>query len=130
MAQYIDHPNMAQALLNKQTEINQATKRNKELLDQRDAAYNERARLLALLGAVSPGSVMTLADDVEEPGWHIFCLPMAGFIHTWHISPEDSELFKHIPLVPRDDPRAQWDGHTTEDKYNRIQHHIFQITRG
>lgn len=101
-----------------------------DLQAQLDGAHRETARLLALLAAITKDTVLTIASDIEEPGWYLLHLPMAGFIHTWHISPSDAELFHHVPLVSQSDERAKYDGHTTEQKYDRIQHHIFQITRG
>ncbi|WP_043256139.1 hypothetical protein [Streptomyces sp. Tu6071] len=84
------------------------------------APYRERARLLALLAAMTPGAVLAPAPDVEEPGWQILFLTIGGQQCSWHISPADADLFAHVEHVPADEPRAQWDGHTTEEKYERI----------
>lgn len=89
---------------------------------QLDAAYRERAHLVAWLAAHYP-AVITPASDVEEPGWQIVYLTFGGGQGSWHISPRDADLFARVPHVPADDPRAQWDGHTTDQKYERIRHH-------
>jgi hypothetical protein len=87
---------------------------------ERDGAYRERAQLLAWLAALHP-AVIAPAPDVTEPGWQILYLsPLAGGQMSWHIAPRDSDLFAHVEHVPAGDPRAQWDGHTTEAKYQRI----------
>jgi hypothetical protein len=87
---------------------------------QRDGAYRERAQLLAWLAALHP-AVRTLAPDVDEPGWQILYLnPTTGGQMSWHIAPRDAELLAHVQQVQTDDERAQWDGHTTEAKYQRI----------
>lgn len=87
---------------------------------ERDGAYRERAQLLAWLAALHP-AVRAPAPDVDEPGWQILYLrPAAGGQMSWHIAPRDLELFEHVEQVPVDDERAQWDGHTTEAKYQRI----------
>lgn len=97
---------------------NQITKTETE----RDGAYRERAQLLAWLAALHP-AVRTLAPDVTEPGWQILYLnPTTGGQMSWHIAPQDIELFEHVEYVPAGsgDQRALWDGHTTEQKYDRI----------
>ncbi|WP_433893049.1 hypothetical protein [Streptomyces sp. CA-111067] len=89
--------------------------------DQRDGAYRERAQLLAWLAALHP-AVIAPALDLDEPGWWILYLaPPIGGQLSWHISPRDAGLLTHVERVEPDDPRAQWDGHTTDEKYGRIQ---------
>ena len=41
----------------------------------------------------------------------------------------DAELFDTVEHVQPDDPRAQWDGHTTETKYQRIQEHTARLSQ-
>jgi hypothetical protein len=90
-----------------------------EAVAQRDGAYRERAQLLAWI-STRYRSILTPAVDVDEPGWHIL------FIHThhrqlsWHISPSDLDLFSHLDVVTSSHPLAQWNGHTTEQKYEVI----------
>jgi hypothetical protein len=43
---------------------------------------------------------------------------------TWHISPTDLDLFGHVKKVTPTDPFVQWDGHSTTEKYRRIQDYI------
>ncbi|MEV8124809.1 hypothetical protein AB0P07_11950 [Streptomyces sp. NPDC085944] len=90
---------------------------------ERDGAYRERAYLVALLAAMTDGAVIAPAVDVEEPGWQIVYLTIGGRQASWHISPRDADLFACVPHVDTDHPRAQWDGHTTEDKYADIRQH-------
>lgn len=87
--------------------------------EQRDGAYRERACLLAWLATLCP-AVIAPAPDVDEPGWEILYLTPAEQQMTWHIAPADVELFEHVGRAPADDPRVQWDGHTTAEKYERI----------
>jgi hypothetical protein len=86
---------------------------------ERDGAYRERAHLVAWLAALYP-AVLAPAPDVDEPGWQILYLTAAGRQLSWHIAPSDAELFRRVERVAADDPRAQWDGHTTAAKYGRI----------
>jgi len=88
---------------------------------ERDGAYRERAHLVALLAAMTPGAVIAPALDVDEPGWQIAYLTIGGRQCSWHISPRDVEFFAHVEHVQADDLRAQWDGHTTDEKYEHIQ---------
>ncbi len=87
---------------------------------ERDGAYRERAHLVALLAAMTDGAVIVPALDVDEDGWALLYLTIGGRQCSWHISPRDLELFEHVERVRPDDPRAQWDGHTTEAKYAGI----------
>ena len=87
-----------------------------------DAAYRERAHLVALLAALNP-SVIVPARDVEEPGWTIVYVYLHGDREqqlSWHIHPRDAGLFQHVQRVDLGDERATWDGHTTDAKYERI----------
>lgn len=92
------------------------------LTTERDGAYRERAQLLAWLAALhAPHAVLAPAADIEdEDGWWLLFLTVAGRQLSWHIAPRDAELFNHVQRVDVTDPRAQWDGHTTAEKYERI----------
>ncbi|MFF9269119.1 hypothetical protein [Streptomyces rochei] len=94
---------------------------------ERDGAYRERAHLVALLAAMTDGAVIAPAPDVDEPGWQIAYLTIGGHQASWHISPRDADLVAHIDPVEPDDPRAQWDGHSTELKYARIAAHTAEL---
>lgn len=93
---------------------------------ERDGAYRERAQLLAWLAALhSTSTVITPASDVtDEDGWHLLYLVAGGWQMSWHIHPRDVDLFRHVTVVDRSDARAQWDGHGTEQKYQRIRGHV------
>jgi hypothetical protein len=89
---------------------------------ERDGAYRERAHLVALLATLYP-SVIAPALDLDEPGWWIAYLTIGGRQASWHISPRDAGLFTRVERVHRDDPRALWDGHTTDAKYEWLREH-------
>jgi hypothetical protein len=93
---------------------------HQKTVEERDGAYRERAHLVALLAALTDHAVIAPALDVEEPGWWIVYLSLGGRQASWHISPRDATLFGHVEHVTVDDYRAQWDGHTTEEKYAGI----------
>lgn len=92
---------------------------------ERDGAYRERAQLLAWLAALHPAStVITASPDVDEDGWQLLYLVAGGWQMSWHIHPDDAPLFRHVTVVDVTDPRAQWDGHGTEQKYERMRNHV------
>ncbi len=100
-----------------------------EVAAARDAAYRERAHLTAWLATIHP-AVITPAPDTNEDGWQILYLTAAGRQLSWHIAPADADLYAHVEHVGPDDPRAQWDGHTTEQKYDAIRQLTFGELRG
>lgn len=85
--------------------------------------YTERAHLIAALAAMYP-AVKVPADDVDEDGWWIIYLYLGYDQASWHISPRDAYLIRHVTPVEPDDERARWDGHTTAEKYGRIRNLI------
>ncbi|MEU3099648.1 hypothetical protein ABZ690_34310 [Streptomyces sp. NPDC006967] len=90
---------------------------------ERDGTYRERAQLLAWLTALHPASaVITPAHDGE--GTEILYLVAGGWQLSWHISAQDADLFRHVTVVDVTDRRAQWDGHGTAEKYQRIRQHV------
>ena len=92
------------------------------------ALYRERAHLVAFLAAVYPA--VLAANDPQEPDWPIVYVTTPRGQLTWHLSPADLNLFKHVPRVDNDDLRAQWDGHTTEKKYQRLEHLVSDVATG
>lgn len=79
-----------------------------------DAAYTERAHLVALLAQLYP-SGWDYADP-STPDWPIVFIDLPTGQATWHVSPNDWWIFACVPRRHG----ATWDGHTTEQKYQRI----------
>lgn len=88
-----------------------------------DDVYRERAHLVALIAYLFP-AYMTPSLDLTEPGWWTVFVYAGQKQLTWHIAPTDLDLFAHVRKVTPTDPAVQWDGHTTDDKYSRIQDYI------
>lgn len=83
--------------------------------------YTERARLVAYLASVYPSRI---GPDTADPtsSWYVVTIETPFGQMSWHISDEDRldrHLFDHVrPTLPGDPP---WDGHTTEQKYERLE---------
>ena len=92
------------------------------LKDEKNAAYHERNLLVAHLSALFPSSLErhpeTDTDWEDDWRWVVYIALPTGQV-SWHI--HDSELaeFDHLP---RFDGR-EWDGHTTKQKYERLEIH-------
>ncbi|MCU4750272.1 hypothetical protein [Streptomyces sp. G-5] len=107
--------------------MNQALTPAPEPNEVLDAVYRERQHLLALRAVELPGAVITPAADMAAPGWQILYLPIGQHIATWHIPPRDAELFTAVEQVDARDPRAFFDGHSTEQKYARIRQQVTNL---
>jgi hypothetical protein len=89
------------------------------------ALHAEMAHLLAWLSALHPASaVLTPASDEDPGGTQVLYIEAGGWQMSWPIGRELAPLFRHVPVVDRTDPRAQWDGHGAEQKCQRIRHHV------
>ena len=91
---------------------------------QKDGAYTERNRLISALAwmAIAFGwRAGVWASD--EPGWNLVFVETPNGQLSWHYSDSEADLFEGLP--PYIGP---WDGHTTEEKYERLSN-LFQIIR-
>jgi len=91
----------------------------KQIRAQKDGAYGERNRLVAALAKIFPASLERHPDEDEswENDWRwIVFIDLPTGQASWHI--HDSEL-PQFGFLPREQGR-RWDGHTTEQKYERL----------
>lgn len=77
--------------------------------------YRERAYLVSYLSARYESYLCPAPD--AEPGFSmiVYIQSPEGQL-SWHIADSDLDLFQHLDV----DPRIQWDGHTTPEKYERL----------
>lgn len=75
--------------------------------------YRERAHLVKFLSRLFR-SVLTHGED---PAWPIIYIDTPSGQLSWHISENDLDLFGHVPWS---NESGLWDGHTTEEKYERL----------
>lgn len=83
--------------------------------DALNAAYRERAHLVALLAAIYP-SEMHENPDADYDDWPIVMVQTPAGQMAWHLAPNDVDLFDHVKF----ETTAEWDEHTTDEKYARI----------
>lgn len=96
-----------------------------------NTAYTERNRLAVLLAhtAFLRGWKAGRATDPEEPlFWQnvvIVNLPTGQV--SWHIGQDDIEAtgFRTLPKY-----NGEWDGHTSHEKWGRVQRYINELTEG
>ena len=86
---------------------------------QKDGAYEERNKLVCFLTKLFPSWLSRHQPEDDEWGadwrWVVFVLLPTGQV-SWHIHDSQLPEFEHLQ---RDDV-AEWDGHTTDEKYARI----------
>ena len=75
--------------------------------------YRERAYLIAALSKLFPASLET---DPDEPLWPVCIIHLPAGQASWHISPDDMDLFSHLRAYPG----RIYDGHSTKQKYARL----------
>lgn len=83
---------------------------------QIDAAYRERAHLVAYLAALHPSHIGH--TDPNAPGWAVVTVEAPGGQMSWHIAERDMDLFTHVE--PTNRICRGWDGHTADEKYERL----------
>lgn len=90
----------------------------KALRAAKDAAYAERDRLVAALSKHYPvGSHLCRHEggDWEDDWRNVVCIHLPTGQATWHIHDSELPWFTHLPMRA-----AHWDGHSTEEKYRRV----------
>lgn len=88
-----------------------------------DSVYRERSHLAAHLAAGYP-SVLVEGADASAPDWPVLFVKLPTGQVSWHISPDDRDLFDHVRRTVAGMPDAPaWDGHDTEEKYARLDAH-------
>lgn len=80
--------------------------------------YRERAHLIAFLATQFPSFLAN--NDPHEPDYTVIYIHTPDGQLSWHIHPDDLDLFDHVPWAKPDDDRIIFDGHTTPQKYARL----------
>lgn len=90
---------------------------------QKDGAYAERNQCVALLARMAvalgmrAGVRLHPADDAAwEADWRtIVAIDLPTGQVTWHFHDSEGHLLAGLPSFP-----GEWDGHTTPEKYRRV----------
>ena len=80
------------------------------------AVYRERAHLLAFIASLFPSHIGY--TDPSEPDWAVLIIETPAGQLSWHIAPDDLELFTHVSTTSS--MCRSWDGHSTDEKYRRV----------
>lgn len=89
-----------------------------ELEQAKNDAYAERDRLVAALSKCFPSHLAVhLGDDWEDDWRNIVCIHLPTGQATWHVHDSELRWFTHLPLGCES---CSWDGHTTDEKYERL----------
>lgn len=81
-----------------------------------DGAYNERNRLVAFLARLFPSGLKYTAIPGWDEAWHgCVYIDLPTGQASWHYHDSEAYLFDGLPPYSGD-----WDGHSTELKYERI----------
>ena len=99
------------------------SRRNRVPAAALDAAYRERAHLLALLAAWQPAHIGH--TDPAASDWAVLTVELPTGQACWHIAPADMDLFAHVQPKPRH--ARGWDGHSTEEKYARVRQLVAEL---
>jgi hypothetical protein len=85
----------------------------------KDAAYQERDRLVAALSKIFPAFLERHSEEDktwdDDWRWIVFILLPSGQV-SWHIHDSELGMFDHVPRLVG----HKWDGHTTPEKYERL----------
>lgn len=122
---YLDKNNYHHALVTKNgISFSTATLTEYEtVFTQKDAAYAERNKCVALIArmAIALGLRAGLGrHEEEDKSWeddwrNIVFIDLPSGQVSWHIHDSDLPMFEFLPKY-----HGVWDGHTTEEKYQRV----------
>lgn len=90
---------------------------------QRDAAYKERNEMVVFVAGLYPSHLKRHSEnDLKwERDWmNIACIHGPAGQMTWHIHDSEAGNFGFLNVKPDPFKDCVWDGHTTEEKYNRL----------
>lgn len=93
--------------------------------EQTNAVYRDRAHILALLALHYPAYVAY--SDRTNPEWAVLTLDTPEGQMSWHIAPADVGLFTHVRRADDALAAEAYDGHSTEDKHDRIRARIYKF---
>lgn len=83
---------------------------------EKDAAYLERNKLVRLLAHLFPSGTARTSIEGWSDDWHgCVYIDFPWGQASWHFHDSHAHLFANLPPYA-----GQWDGHTTDEKYDAI----------
>lgn len=89
---------------------------NARQVQYKNEAYAERNKLVRLLASLYPSGIKQTAIEGWDEAWH-WCvyIDLPSGQASWHFHVDELPLFQGLPPYA-----GEWDGHTTEQKYEAI----------
>lgn len=87
-----------------------------EARNAKDNAYWERDQLVAFLSKIYPSWIGWHLGEWEDDWRNIVYVELPTGQVSWHIHSKELSNFTHL----KQDFTKKWDGHTTEEKYKRL----------
>lgn len=110
------HATALYKVIERENEIDRLTAERDALVAAKDGAYLERNQLVALLSKVFPAGKKQTAIEGWSEDWHgCVYIDLPTGQASWHYHDSQAYLFDHLPEY-----QGVWDGHTTDEKYERI----------
>lgn len=116
-----DNPAEQQRLCERREQVAARTSPQKvealeEMRARKDAAYEERNKVVAALARLFPSGVARTAIPGWSDDWHgcVYIDLPTGQV-SWHYHDSQAHLFAELPAYTRG-----WDGHDTAEKYRRL----------
>jgi hypothetical protein len=87
-----------------------------DMTARKDAAYEERNKVVAALSRVFPSGIARTAIEGWSDDWHgcVYIDLPTGQV-SWHFHDSQAHLFAGLPAYTK-----PWDGHDTPEKYRRL----------
>lgn len=82
--------------------------------------YAERNQLVAHLASRYDSAI---GIDPNEPDWPVIYIELPTGQVSWHINRDELPVFDGVPWNHNREVEIKWDGHTTEEKYGRLNAH-------
>jgi hypothetical protein len=87
-----------------------------QLKKQTNSVYTERNRLVSFIASMFPSGI----KETDIPGWDkewhgCVYIDLPNGQASWHYHESEAHMFAHLLRY-----EGEWDGHTTEEKYNRV----------
>lgn len=109
-------------LVHRVAELTRQVEHYGKAVEAKNLAYLERNRVVAFLASMALANgwragVRRTAIEDWDPAWHNCCfIDLPTGQASWHYHDDHGELFSHLPPYEGD-----WDGHSTFEKYQRLE---------